>query len=255
MKRGIKVLEAFDAVDGATGNVKRYGKNFESLVVAGAWTIVGFSYKHSKCSCCGRPIVRTLVLENQAHDAAVKLNADYKFSQRIDIGLVCGPRVFEESCTGFYSDPAREWERQWKIWQDFIKHAIFCAKMKEVWALVPQAVAEPFDEMIVQMYNVDGNTGSWWMLRDGKERLIKVIDSIVVRTVRNMKYTSEFSDSGYGYRRSNDLWSIKNRLQSVERCVKSVEPTMFLTDVDSTAEFIFDGIGRLAYERFMAKLP
>jgi len=120
-------------------HVKGYGKNFQPLIEAGSWTICGFTYGKSKCECCGRPINRVLHLKNESHDVSAS------FPETIEIGIVCGPKVFVESCVGFYSDPAREWERQHRAWKDYIDYVILCARHDKLWRLLPEQLRSAID--------------------------------------------------------------------------------------------------------------
>ena len=170
-----RMQTTLDAItnDQKPAKVSRYGKNFESLVGSGAWTISNFVYRGSKCSCCGRPICRVLVLKNQAHEAIKSRDPNYPFPEEVDIGIVCGPRVFTESCAGFYEDPKREWERQWKVWKHFINYVMMCVQGKDLWQQLPVALTKPVDEFLEEGYKEEKHSGNWWMVRDAKSAFFK----------------------------------------------------------------------------------
>ena len=149
-------------------HVKGHGKNFKTLVAAGSWTISGFRYGKSKCACCGRPIVHTLQLKNESHDAGRS-----EFSETIEIGIICGPKVFTESCVGFYSDPEREWERQHAAWKDYINYIVLCVKHEKMWALVPVELRTAVDEFLQEGYKSQDHSGGWSMVKDAKKRYLK----------------------------------------------------------------------------------
>lgn len=153
------------AAEGA--HVKGYGKNFKPLIAAGSWVISGFHYGRSKCGCCGRPIRHVLELKNESHDVSSN------FPERIDIGIVCGPKVFIESCVGFYEDPEREWERQHQAWKDFINYTILCVKHEKLWSLVPEEFRAKIDEFLKEGYKKQEHSGGWWMVKDAKKRFLK----------------------------------------------------------------------------------
>lgn len=148
-------------------HVKGHGKNFKPLIAAGSWTISGFRYAKSKCACCGRPILHTLQLKNESHTPGSA------FDETIDIGIVCGPKVFVESCVGFYSDPEREWERQHKVWKDYINYIVLCVKHEEMWKLVPEDFRSKVDEFLQEGYKAQEHSGGWWMVKDAKKRYLR----------------------------------------------------------------------------------
>lgn len=148
-------------------HVKGHGKNFQPLIESGSWIISGFHYGKSKCACCGRPITRVLHLKNESHQA------DGAFSETIEIGMTCGPKVFMESCVGFYSDPSREWERQHKAWKDYINYVILCVKHEALWKLVPEELRTKIDDFLQEGYKVQEHSGGWWMVKDAKKRFLK----------------------------------------------------------------------------------
>lgn len=152
---------------GTDVHVRGHGKNFKPLVAAGSWTICGFTYGKSQCACCGRPIWRVLKLQNQSHDVSKS------FPEQIDIGIVCGPKVFTESCIGFYDDPAREWERQHQSWKDFINYTILCVKHDAMWKLVPTELRQAVDTFLQEGYKSQATSGGWWLVKDGKKRYLK----------------------------------------------------------------------------------
>jgi hypothetical protein len=148
-------------------HVKGHGRNFQPLIEAGSWTICGFHYGRSKCACCGRPIYHTLHLKNESHDVSSS------FPEQIEVGIVCGPKVFMESCVGFYSDPAREWERQHKAWKDYINYVVLCVKHEALWKLVPEDLRGPIDHFLAEGYKEQEHSGGWWMVKDAKKRFLK----------------------------------------------------------------------------------
>jgi len=140
-----------------------HGKNFKPLIAAGSWTICGFHYGKSKCACCGRPITRVLHLKNQSHDVSTS------FPEIIEIGIVCGPKVFMESCIGFYTDPEREWERQHQAWKDFINYTILCVKHEKMWKLIPDDLRNKVDEFLSEGYKAQDHSGGWSMCKEAKK--------------------------------------------------------------------------------------
>lgn len=148
-------------------HVKGYGKNFKPLIAAGSWTISGFHYGRSKCACCGRPIRHVLELKNESHDVSSE------FPAKIDIGIVCGPKVFLESCVGFYEDPEREWERQHRAWKDHINYVVLCVKHEKLWKLVPEELRTKIDEFLQEGYRTQQHSGGWWMVKDAKKRFLR----------------------------------------------------------------------------------
>ena len=150
-----------------------HGKNFEALVASGAWVIHGFIYGSSRCGCCGRPIARILKLKNLSHEAACSHDPEYKFPEIIEIGVVCGPKVFQESCVGFYDNPAREWERQYQLWKTYIKYVLACQFHGHVWEHVPAQLTTAVDAYLMQDLTNEPHSGNWWMLRDAKRLLLE----------------------------------------------------------------------------------
>ena len=148
-------------------HVKGYGKNFKPLIAAGSWTICGFHYGRTKCGCCGRPIHYILELKNESHDVSTS------FPEKIDIGMVCGPKVFMESCVGFYNDPEREWERQHRAWKDYINYIIICVKHEALWKLVPDELRNGIDEFLQEGYKTQEHSGGWSMVKDAKKSFLK----------------------------------------------------------------------------------
>ena len=148
-------------------HVKGYGKNFKPLIEAGSWTICGFHYGKAKCGCCGRPIYHVLHLKNESHDVSSS------FPEQVEVGIVCGPKVFMESCVGFYSDPSREWERQHKAWKDYINYVVICVKHEKLWALVPEELRSAIDHFLAEGYKAQEHSGGWWMVKDAKKRFLK----------------------------------------------------------------------------------
>lgn len=172
MKR--RATEALDILRQHDGQkVRAYGKNFKSLVGAGSWEIVGFHYGSQRCGCCGRPITRVLELKNQAHEAISKADPSYAFTEVVGIGMTCGPRVFIESCAGFYEDPNREWERQWQVWKGYVDYVILCSQGKDLWAALPEELRLVVDAYLEEGYKSADHSGPWWILRDAKKRYLK----------------------------------------------------------------------------------
>lgn len=166
--------ETLDVLDDAESqHIVGHGKNFKSLVAAGSWVISGFTYGSSHCACCGRPISRILKLKNLSHEAVKQNDAGYAFPEQIEIGIVCGPKVFQESCVGFYDDPAREWERQHKLWKTYIKYVMACAKNKDIWECVPEQLRTCVDAYLDTDLSNDPHSGNWWLVRDAKRLLLE----------------------------------------------------------------------------------
>ena len=154
-------------------HVQGRGRNFRPLVGAGSWEISGFHYGRSKCACCGRPISHVLHLKNASHSDAAKLDPAYPFPETIEIGIVCGPKVFTESCIGFYDDPSREWERQLRSWKDFISYTILCVKNADLWAMVPEGLRMAVDAFLKDGYERQEHSGGFWQVKDGKKRYLR----------------------------------------------------------------------------------
>lgn len=148
-------------------HIKGHGKNFRPLIAAGSWTISGFHYGRSKCACCGRPILHVLHLKNESHDVSSE------FPEEIEIGIVCGPKVFLESCVGFYEDPEREWDRQHRAWKDYINYVVLCVKHEKLWQLVPEELRTKIDDFLKEGYKTQQHSGGWWMVKDAKKRFLK----------------------------------------------------------------------------------
>jgi hypothetical protein len=150
-----------------------HGKNYDALIAAGSWVISGFNYGSSKCACCGRPIVRILKLKNTSHDFASSKDPNYAFPEEIGIGVVCGPKVFKESCAGFYENPSREWERQHAVWKTYIKYVIACTLHKETWEATPVELRSKIDDYLEEGGKGDPHSGKWWVVRDAKRILLE----------------------------------------------------------------------------------
>jgi hypothetical protein len=167
------IERASDAV-----HIRGYGKNFKPLIAAGSWIISSFHYGRSKCACCGRPIRHVLHLKNESHADAVKLSktdaAGDPFPEEIEIGIVCGPKVFTESCIGFYDDPTREWERQIRAWKDYINYIILCVKNEDTWKRVPDELRASVDKYLEEGYKQAEHSGPWWLLKDAKKKYLKI---------------------------------------------------------------------------------
>jgi hypothetical protein len=155
-------------VQAATGvQYTSSGKNFKPLIAAGSWTISGFHYGKSRCACCGRPILHVLHLGNESH------RAESGFTETIEVGIVCGPKVFMQSCIGFYEDPAREWERQFQVWKDYVNYIILCVKHEQMWQLVPEELRTAMDSFLKDGYEKQDHSGGWWMVKDSKKRFLR----------------------------------------------------------------------------------
>ena len=165
--------DRFDASNTTRGRSNVHGRNFKSLVAAGAWEISGFNYGRDKCACCGRPITRVLRLTNSSHSAAVERDPQYAFPEEISIGIVCGPIVFVESCAGFYSEPTREWERQYQIWKKWIEFVMLCVQNKDIWESLPEEFCKPIDHFLEVGWEGESTTGNWWRLRDAKRKVLR----------------------------------------------------------------------------------
>jgi hypothetical protein len=199
---------------------KGHGKNFQPLVAAGAWEISGFQYGRSKCACCGRPIVRVLKLKNQCHEAALERDPTYSFPEEIDIGIVCGPKVFGESCLGFYDDTAAEWKRQYRMWREYINFVMLHVQNKDLWEMLPASVRDAIDEYLDTGGFKPGEeptTASWWRIRDAKKKYLK--------TKRNEK-VPVFSYLTYNAR---VLLNVAQRLCIVDAGTWTVEVSQFNT--------------------------
>lgn len=169
----MKPSQQSDVIDQAPKHLKPYGKNFKPLVAAGSWEITGFRYGKSKCACCGRPIYHTLQLTNKSHKDASERDPNYPFTETIEIGVVCGPKVFTQSCVGFYNDPEREWDRQIRAWRDYINYVVLCVKHEALWKLVPVDLRQAVDDFLEKGYKAQDHSGGWWMVRDGKKRFLR----------------------------------------------------------------------------------
>lgn len=170
----LKTEEQLDVVDNfGTEHSVGHGKNFASLVAFGSWVISGFTYGSSRCACCGRPIVRVLKLKNMSYEASKERYPDYNFPEEIEIGVVCGPKVFKESCIGFYTEPEREWERQYTVWKNYIKYVLACTKNHEVWEAVPQQLRIKIDEFLASDQSEKVHCGDWSIVRDSKRLLLE----------------------------------------------------------------------------------
>jgi hypothetical protein len=108
-----------------------------------------------------------LHLKNESHDVSST------FPKEIEIGIVCGPKVFIESCVGFYNDPKREWERQYKAWKDFIDYTVLCVKHEKLWTMIPEDLRIRIDEFLSEGYKTQSHSGGWWMVKDAKKRFLK----------------------------------------------------------------------------------
>jgi hypothetical protein len=172
----MKSTQQSDVLEAASRDVhvRGHGKNFQPLIAAGSWTICGFHYGRSlvgptaaRCACCGRPIYHVLHLKNESHDVSSS------FPETIEIGMTCGPKVFLESCVGFYSDPSREWERQHRAWKDYINYVVLCVKHEALWKLIPDELRTGIDNFLQEGYKAQEHSGGWWMVKDAKKRFLR----------------------------------------------------------------------------------
>jgi hypothetical protein len=177
----MKTTQQSDVIERVTDNqqhVKAHGKNFKPLVASGSWTISNFHYGRSKCHCCGRPIRHILHLKNESFADAAKMSKmdseGHPFPETIEIGIVCGPKVFLESCVGFYDDPEREWERQIRSWKDYISYIILCVKNKDIWDRVPEELRTVVDTYLEEGYKQEAHSGKWWIVKDAKKKLLRL---------------------------------------------------------------------------------
>lgn len=180
-------MQNFDVLDAVAKDkhVKGHGKNFKPLIAAGSWIISGFHYGKSKCACCGRPILHVLHLKNESHVSTSQ------FDETIEIGIVCGPKVFIESCVGFYSDPEKEWARQHQAWKDYINYIILCVKHEKLWKLIPEELRMPIDTFLQEGYKAQSHSGGWWLVKDAKKRYLKSqTNNDVVPNARILYYAS-----------------------------------------------------------------
>jgi hypothetical protein len=79
-----------------------------------------------------------------------------------------------ESCVGFYTDPEREWERQFASWKDYINYIVLCAKGDEIWKLVPSDVRTRVDSFLEEGYKTQAHTGPWHLVKDAKKRYLRL---------------------------------------------------------------------------------
>lgn len=189
MKTTVYGKEAIEAVTGKHEKQTTNGKNFVSLVAAGAWTIVNFTYGGKrKCECCGRPITRVLHLKNQSHEAAKKRDRAYAFAEEITIGIVCGPKLFIESCRGFYEDPQREWERQHQTWKTYIEYVMLSAQGRAFWNALPETLTRDIDSYLEEGFKDAQHSGVWWQARDAKRGFLKTCLNDKSRRVYNHRF-------------------------------------------------------------------
>jgi len=142
------------------------------LIPAGRWQLTGVTYGRAKCACCGRPIRYLYHLKNTDHSAH-EGDHSYNFPEEIIIGCVCGPDVFKKSCEGFYSDPAREWNRQYAMFKEYVKYIVLNVRNKDIWEIVPEDLRKPVDEFLESGYKNDKNSGRWWRIRNAKSYVLK----------------------------------------------------------------------------------
>jgi hypothetical protein len=102
------------------------------------------------------------------------MDPNYPFPEEIEIGIVCGPKVFTESCVGFYDDPEREWERQIKTWKDYINYVVLCVKNEDTWKRVPEELRSAVDKYLEEGYKREEHTGPWWVVKDAKKKFMKI---------------------------------------------------------------------------------
>ena len=138
--------------------------NREVLIGAGRWKITNFRRKSGcKCMCCGRPIVNVLELTNEDHEGKCQSDPSWAWPAAIDIGTVCGPRVFSESTVGFYDNPHQEWNRQWHLWKDFVNTMIFFDLHRQQWdERVPPELGKRVEGFITGGFLAGSANGDWW---------------------------------------------------------------------------------------------
>lgn len=171
----VQRTECEDTINKINVEVHGHGKNFKPLVESGEWEISGFHYGHDKCRCCGRPISRVLHLKNRSHQAARDHIEGYAFPEEINIGIVCGPKVFQSSCAGFYKDAGKEWARQWQMWSQYVGFVMLCVQNRDIW---DEVVPEDLRRVIDHYLEVDWKPGAettanWWRIRDVKKRVLR----------------------------------------------------------------------------------
>ncbi len=142
------------------------------LVPAGRWQLKGFTYGRARCTCCGRPITNLYHLINQDHKAKLYSDPTYSHLKEIVIGCVCGPKVFKESCEGFYDDPDREWNRQHAAFKDYINYILLNVRNKDLWTLLPDELCKPIDNFLEFGYKKEKHSGPWWRIRDVKRKVL-----------------------------------------------------------------------------------
>lgn len=225
----MKKFQHVDVLDAAAKDkhVKGHGKNFKPLIAAGSWTISGFHYGRSKCACCGRPILHVLHLKNESH------RHDSQFAETIEIGIVCGPKVFVESCVGFYSDPEKEWERQHQAWKDYINYIVLCVKHEKLWKLIPEGLRLPIDEFLQEGYKAQEHSGGWWMAKDAKKRFLKSQKSLDAFPNSRILYMASRSLLTTAKRQKliPDTWDLRTQTQIDSETQKEV-PVFILDKFD-----------------------
>ena len=104
-----------------------------------------------------------------SHAAKILQDPGYDFPDEIEIGMVCGPKVFIESAAAFYDDPAMEWARQYEFYREFIQYELLCSKAWDTWESVPGDLRRPVDATM----ETEAKDGDWWRVRDAKKHVLR----------------------------------------------------------------------------------
>lgn len=179
----------------------------KNMIAAGKWSIVGFYVSRAlkRCDCCDRIIRYVFQLENAittAKDGAAAI------PERTEVGIICGPRIFEESCKSFYEDPAKEWMRQFDRWANLVKYAILNSQNADAWAAVDVDLRATTDAIIDRLH--DPKTP-----QETANRLVRVRDAKlhVLRTRRTGVAAAR------GARRALDAFNFRKRVKKLESAV------------------------------------
>lgn len=206
-------MKTTETIDVLTNDVppvtgRRPGKNYDDLVNTGSWVISGFEIKRTRCTCCGRPIVRALRLRNDTFAARPASN---RFAEEIDVGLTCGPKVFAQSCTNFYEDPTREWERQWKIWKDYVFFLVIVSTGRDAWDALDAETRDAIDSFIDGATDdVLEHSGPWWIVRDAKKRFISSVKRASREGVINVRAVSRARERLVKHLSSSNVISLRS---------------------------------------------
>lgn len=185
------------------------------LVPAGRWSLEGVTYGRDKCTCCGRPIRYLYHLRNEDHKAKARNDPGYQHPEEILIGMVCGPKVFAESCEGFYEDPEREWNRQYAAYKDYVNYIILNVRNKDVWELLPIELRKPIDDFLEFGYQKEAHSGPWWRMRDAKRRVLKSSRDLDGKPYARGMYSRVFGMVRVAKHLGiiPDAWSVDDKLQ------------------------------------------